>query len=83
MASTNEKTTSQSMASKASRVLRDKSASKDARSLAASVLSQRDPSKQTGSKIEDLARKLFTDKASSDEVRSLAASAMSQANRER
>lgn len=83
MASFNEKATSKDMASKASRILRDGSASKDARSLAASVLSQRDPSRQTGSKIEDLARKLFTDKSVSDDVRSLAASAMSQANRER
>ncbi len=83
MASFNEKTTSKDMASKASKVLRDPKSSKEARSLAASVLSQRDPAKQTGSKMEDLARKLFAAKDTPEEVRSLAASAMSQANRER
>mgnify|MGYP001448809590 CR=1 FL=1 len=79
----NDKVTSQDMASKASRVLRDKTATPRARSLAASVLSQRDPAKQTGSKMEDLAVEVMNDRSSSEDARSLAASALSQANRAR
>lgn len=61
----------------------DKKASKIQRSLAGGVLSQRNPNKQTGATMEDVASKVLKSEKYSDQTKSLAASLLSQSNKER
>ena len=71
------------MASNAAKVLNNKSTSKIKKSLAASVLSQRDKDKQTGAHMEDIASKVMTSNKYSEETKSFAASVLSQSNKQR
>ena len=79
----NRKTSSSAMASRASKALNSISSSKIQKSLAASVLSQRVASKQTGSAMEDIASRVLQSNKYSDETKSFAASVLSQSNVER
>ena len=79
----NQKTSSRSMASKASKALTNNNTSKIQKSLAASVLSQRSSSKQTGSAMEDVASRVLRSSKYSAETKSFAASVLSQSNVER
>lgn len=79
----NHKTSSSSMASKAAKALGDKNTSKIQKSLAASVLSQRSSSKQTGATMEEVASRVLQSNKYSDETKSFAASVLSQSNENR
>lgn len=79
----NRKATSPSVGSQAARVLRSSTASATAKTLAASALSQRTPSSQTGGKVEDLASRVLHSPKYNAETKSLAGSVLSQANKER
>jgi methyl-accepting chemotaxis protein len=79
----NKKASSKKMTSKAAQILNDDSASKTAKSLAASVLAQADSTKQTSAKMEEVAAKVLQSDKYSNETKSLAGSALSQANKER
>ena len=74
----NRKTSSNAMASKAARALNSNGSSKIQKSLAASVLSQRSTSKQTGVAMEDIASRVLQSKKYSNETKSFAASVLSQ-----
>ena len=76
----NQKTSSRSIASKASNALTNNNTSKIQKSLAASVLSQRSSSKQTGSAMEDVASRVLRSSKYSAETKSFAASVLSQSN---
>lgn len=79
----NHKTSSCSMGTKASRALSNSNTSKIQKSLAASVLSQRSVSKQTGTVMENIASRVLQSSKYSDETKSFAASVLSQSNVER
>ena len=79
----NNKRSSTKLASEAGKILNDKNASKIQRSLAAGVLSQRDPNKQTGAVMEDKASRILQSDKYSDLTKSLAASLLSQSNKSR
>jgi hypothetical protein len=79
----NRKTTAPSVGSQAARVLQSLTASATAKTLAASALSQRAPSRQTGAEIEDLASRVLNSPKYSPETKSLAGSVLSQANKQR
>ena len=79
----NRKTSSSSMASKASKALTNNNTSKIHLWGAASVLSQRSASKQTGAAMEDIASRVLQSNKYSDETKSFAASVLSQSNVER
>ena len=79
----NRKNTSKKVASDASKVLRDKSSSKTAKSLAASALAQSRNKKQTGSEMEDLASTVLSSKKYCSETKTLAGSVLSQSNKKR
>ncbi len=79
----NKKQSSTRLASEASKILNDKSASNIQRSLAGGVLSQRSPAKQTGAAMEDKASKVLQSDKYSDATRSLAGSLLSQSNKNR
>ena len=81
--SNNPKHTSKHVASEAASILKDPKASKTAKSLAGSALSQADPGKQTGASLEDIASKVLHSDKYSDSTKSLAASILSQSNKER
>lgn len=81
--SKNTKQSSSDLGSKAAQVLQDPNASATARSLAASVLSQRAEDRQTGAEMEALAGRVLRSEKYSDQTRELAASVVSQANKER
>lgn len=53
------------------------------KSLAASVLSQTDPLKQTGAHMEDIASRVLQSEKYSDKTKSFAASVLSQSNKNR
>ena len=76
----NRKTSSNAMASKAARALNSNGSSKIQKSLAASVLSQRSTSKQTGVAMEDVASRVLQSNKYSNETKSFAASVLSQSN---
>lgn len=80
---TNKKKTSSRVSSLASDTLRDKNASKTAKSLAASALSQSKTKKQTGAQLEDLASTVIGSSKYSDDTKSLAGSVLSQSNKKR
>lgn len=79
----NTKAFSGPLASEAAKVLRDPNASKVARSLAASVLSQAAGTKQTGAALEDVASKVLDSAKYSETTKSLAGSVLSQSNKGR
>lgn len=79
----NNKRSSSKLASDAAKILNDKNASKTQRSLAGGVLSQRDPSKQTGAAMEDKASRVLQSEKYSDTTKSLDASLLSQSNKKR
>ena len=81
--SKNAKTTSSRVATLASETLKDNQASKTAKSLAASALSQKSTSHQTGGKIEDLASKVLRSDKYAENTKELAASVLSQSNKKR
>ncbi len=71
------------MATCASEVLRSNESSKIQKSLAASVLSQSDPNKVTGSAMESKAAKVLNSDKYSETTKSLAASVLSQSDKKR
>lgn len=79
----NNKQTSARIASLASAVLHDQSASQVAKSLAASALAQRHTTKQTGADIEHVAARVLDSAKYSDTTRQLAASVLSQTTTDR
>jgi hypothetical protein len=79
----NAKRPSQPIINLAATTLTDNNASKTAKSLAGSVISQAGTDKQTGSKLEDLASKVLTSEKYSDDTKSLAGSVLSQSNKKR
>lgn len=79
----NRKVTSPSVGSRAARVLHSPTASATAKTLAASALSQRTPSHQTGAKVEDLASRVLDSPKYNAETKSLAGSVLSQSNKGR
>lgn len=81
--SKNTKQTSPRIATLASEVLQDSSASNVAKSLAASALAQRGGDKQTGAAMEDAAAKVLASSKYADTTKELAASVLAQANKER
>lgn len=81
--SANKKITSKQVSSLAGKVLHSSSASQTAKSLAASVLSQRQKGNQTGSQMEDLASKVLSSSKYSHETKTIAGSVLAQANKER
>jgi hypothetical protein len=80
---TNKKSSTPSTSHLASNILRDHSSSEIAKSLAGSVLSQTDSSKQTGEKLEDLASKVLNSNKYSEDTKSLAGSVLSQSDKKR
>ena len=81
--SKNEKQSSRKVANLAATTLTDNNASKTAKKLTASVLSQANSGKQTGAEMEDLASKVLQSPKYNDETKTLAGSVLSQSNKER
>jgi hypothetical protein len=81
--SINSKKTSPPIGTLAARTLQDPHASEVARSLAASVLAQRQSGLQTGAAMEDKAARVLASEKYADDTRRLAASLVSQSNVER
>lgn len=79
----NKKTTSSKMATLAAATLKDENASKIAKELAGSVLSQTNSGNQTSSEMETKASNVLTSNKYSDETKQLAASVLSQSNKNR
>lgn len=79
----NRKQTSPSVASLASKVLQQSKASEIQKKLAASALSQAQPSKQTGATMEDIASKVLDSSKYNDTTKTLAGSVLSQSNKKR
>ena len=79
----NKKVTSNEIASLSAKILRDDNASKIAKELAGSALSQKNKGNQTGCEMEDKASKVLRSEKYSEETKSLAASVLSQSNKER
>ena len=79
----NTKQTSVRIARLASSTLQNTESSQTAKSLAASALSQRNTSHQTGAVIEDLASTVLNSSKYSAETKKLAGSVVSQANKAR
>lgn len=81
--SKNTKKTSKKVSTLASQTLKDKDASKVAKKLAASALSQSSSSNQTGAELEEVASKVLNSEKYSEDTKTLAASVLSQSNKER
>lgn len=79
----NTKMSSSILASQASKVLHNKNASATQKSLAASVLSQRNRRNQTGAVMEEKASRILQSDKYSAQTKSFAASVLSQSNKER
>lgn len=79
----NNKKTSKEIASLAAKTLKDKNASKIAKELAGSALSQTGSKNQTGAEMEDKASKVMRSEKYSEDTKSLAASILSQSNKKR
>ncbi|CAN5760417.1 hypothetical protein BH24DEI2_BH24DEI2_10560 [soil metagenome] len=79
----NSKKTSTRVASKAAKVLKDPKASKTAKKLAGSALSQVNKGNQTGAVMEGLASRVLDSEKYSKETKTFAGSVVSQANKER
>lgn len=80
---TNNKTTSDQVATLAGQVLNYAASSVTARSLAASALSQAKAGKQTGAEMETFASMVLKSSKYSECTKTLAASILAQANKER
>ena len=80
---TNKKQTSAKLATQAAQTLTNANASKTAKRLAASVLSQTSTDKQTSAEMENMASKVLNSSKYNDETKSLAGSVLSQANKDR
>ena len=76
---TKKEKTSEKLASHSSKVMRDPYATKTAKSLAGSALSQTRTDKKTSSKVATKASEVMNDKRSSQSSKSLAGSVLSQA----
>ena len=81
--SKNTKQTSSRVASLASETLQQSGASRVAKSLAASALSQRAGDKQTGARMEEVASRVLRSEQFSEETKDLPASVLSQSNKAR
>jgi hypothetical protein len=79
----NQKITSPSIASQAARILQDPGASATAKRPAGSALSQRVPSHQTGSTMEDLASRVLDSAKYGETTKTFAGSVLSQSDRNR
>lgn len=79
----NTKQTSTRVAKLAAETLQDSQASRVAKSLAASALSQRSGGKQTGPQMEDVAARVLASRRSADDTKELAALVLAQANKQR
>ena len=79
----NSKKTSSSVASQASRALRNSSTSKIQRQLAASALSQANGSRQTGKKMEGVASAALNSSKYSSTTKTFAGSVLSQSDKNR
>lgn len=79
----NKKTTSEKIASLASHILTDNSASATAKKLAGSALSQVNGGNQTGKDMEHLASTVLKSDKYSEETKELAGSILSQSNKNR
>ena len=79
----NKKTSGQKLASDASDIMKSKSSSQIQKSLAASVLSQRNTRKMTGQDMETKASMVLKSNKYSDTTKSLAASLLSQSDKKR
>lgn len=80
---TNKKQSSPKLTSLAVNTLKDKTSSVTAKSLAASVLSQSNTSKQTGADMETKASRVLNSNKYNNETKSLAASILSQSDKRR
>jgi hypothetical protein len=74
---TNE-STGKSVAKTAAKVLKDPKASKDAKSVAASALTQSKSKEQTSARVASTASKVLRDPKASKDAKSAAASALTQ-----
>ena len=81
--SKNSKQTSNTVASIASEVLRNPSASAIQKGLAGSALAQTHSNKQTGSEMESKASKVLQSEKYNETTQTLAASVLAQSNKER
>lgn len=79
----NNNKTSNKLGSMAGKVLSDPNSSKIQKSLAGSVLVQKNTTCQTGAKLEDTASKVLKSQKYNETTKSLAGSVMSQANKKR
>ncbi|MEZ7197041.1 hypothetical protein [Pseudodesulfovibrio karagichevae] len=79
----NKKQSSDDIVDLAVKTIKDKSASKTAKSLAGSVIAQANTGKQTGKEMETKAAKVLQSDKYSDKTKSLAGSVVSQSNKER
>ncbi len=79
----NTKKTSKKVASQASKILKDDSASQVQKKLAGAALSQASSSKQTGAKMEEIASKVLQSDKYNDTTKQLAGSVLSQSNKDR
>lgn len=77
----NSKRSSSTLASQAAKALNSKGTSVMQKSLAASVLSQRNPHNQTGAAMEDKASQVLQSSKYSAQTKSFAASVLSQSNK--
>ncbi|WP_277185570.1 hypothetical protein [Caballeronia sp. BR00000012568055] len=81
--SINKKQSSKAMTALAEKTIHDPHASKIAKSLAGSVISQRNTTKQTGVEMETKAAKVLKSNKYAEETRELAGSVVAQANKNR
>lgn len=79
----NNKISGQKLASNASEIMRSKNSSQIQKSLAASVLSQRNSGKMTGKAMETKASTVLKSNKYSNTTKSLAASVLSQSDKKR
>ncbi|MGN0408910.1 MAG: hypothetical protein ACI4E3_00735 [Candidatus Fimousia sp.] len=79
----NNKISGQKLASNASEIMRSKNSSQIQKSLAASVLSQRNSGKMTGKAMETKASTVLKSNKYSNTTKSLAASVLSQSDKTR
>lgn len=79
----NKKSSGQKLSTQASRIMRSNGSSQIQKSLAASVLSQRNTSKVTGEAMETKASMVMNSGKYSNTTKSLAASVLSQSDKNR
>ncbi|MGI9274457.1 MAG: hypothetical protein ACR2PT_06315 [Endozoicomonas sp.] len=79
----NKKQTSDSLATLASKVLKDPKSSATQKKLAGSAMAQSKSSKQTSSEMEQFASSVLQSEKYSDKTKSLAGTVLSQSNKDR